>query len=74
MKTISPKVKDLLDQISLLDVVELKEFRILLGETLGLQHLNTDKDEPEGDTPAGIPRSPKTPVLSGDARKVIDSL
>lgn len=71
----SPKVKALLEQVEQMDAHELREFRQLLGEKLGLQHLNSDiKEDPEGDTPAGIPRSPKTPVLSGDARKVIDSL
>ena len=69
------KVKTLLDQVALLNVKELSEFRYLLGKDLGLHHLNTDLDnDPPGDTPAGVPRNPKAPVLTGSAKAIIDSL
>ena len=79
MKTLPPeslkKVKDLLDQVALMDVKELSEFRYLLGKDLGLHHLNSDLDtDPPGDTPAGVPRTPRTPVLTGSAKAMLDSL
>ena len=75
MKPISPKVKALLEQVEKMDAQELSEFRYLLGKNLGLQHLNTDiKDDPNGDTPAGVPRVPKQPILTGTAQRIIESL
>ena len=74
MKTISPAVLELLDQVAQLNVQELSEFRYLLGKNLGLQHLNTDLEDGQGDTPAGVPRVPKQPILTGAAQRIIDSL
>lgn len=76
MKTISPRVQDLLDQVALLDVKELQEFRMMLGKDLGLHHLNNDlKDPPhDGDATAGVSLNPKAPVLSGGAKRLLDSL
>lgn len=74
MKTISPKVQELLDQVAELTIQELSEFRYLLGKNLGLQHLNADLEDGQGDTPAGVPRVPKQPILTGEARRIIDSI
>jgi hypothetical protein len=79
MRTLPPeslkKVQELLEQVALMDVKELSEFRYLLGKDLGLHHLNTDLDtDPPGDTPAGVPRNPKAPVLTGSAKAMLDSL
>ena len=79
MRTLPPesleKVKELLDEVALLDVQELSEFRYLLGKDLGLHHLNTDLDnDSDGDAPAFIPRIPKAPVLTGLAKKLYEAM
>jgi hypothetical protein len=76
MKTISPKVKVILDAMDAMTEDEAREFRILLATKMRFYDLGEDDRPkgPEGDSPAGVPRVPKTPVLTGLARRMIDSL